>query len=75
MPQASDSLRTLMEKRFGSIDTHGPEKFLENAGYTLSRQWEWSKPGITNLKQMSREEFDCLLFLVHEWDYGGLSPS
>lgn len=75
MPQASDELRTVMERRFGSIDTHGPTKFLKDAGYTLTRQWEWFKPGVTELRQMTQDEYECLLFLVHEWDYGGLAKS
>jgi len=24
---------------------------------------------------MTREEFDCMLFLAHEWDFGGLSTT
>lgn len=72
MPTASDELRKSMRQRFGSIDTHGPEKFLTDNGYSLSKDWEWSKPGITGLQDMTREEFECLLFLVHEWDYGSL---
>lgn len=75
MPSASPELQDRIEARFGSIDTHGPEKFLKEAGYTLSRRWEWSKPGITSLGQMSRDEFECLMFLMHEWDYAGLLPA
>jgi len=75
MPSASDELREQMIKRFGDIDTAGPCKFLEDAGYKLDpTQWTWSKPGMTSdYKSMTREEFDCLLFLVHEWDFGGFN--
>lgn len=74
MPQASDELRAEMKRRFGDeISDAGPTKFLEQAGYTLNEDWTWSKFGITNLEQMTRDEFECLLFLVHEWDYGGLT--
>ena len=72
MPSASDELRDLMRRRFGSLDPEGPEKYLEDHGYSLTRAWEWEKPGVHDLKQMTRDEFDCLLFLVHEWDYGAL---
>lgn len=72
MPQASDDLQAAMTRRFGNIGTAGPMCFLRDAGYTLSPSWEWSKPGVTDLKQMARDEFDCLLFLAHEWDFGGL---
>lgn len=73
MPSADPELQDLIEKRFGSIDTHGPERFLKDAGYSLSRAYEWSKPGVSDYKDMTRDEFDCLLFLAHEWDYAGLA--
>lgn len=74
MPTADDDLRQQMIDRFGSIDTHGPQRFLQDAGYTLARGWIWlPKPGVTTVGQMTREEFDCLLFLIHEWDYGSLA--
>lgn len=65
-----------MERRFGdAIDDQGPMRFLRDAGYTLNRDWTWSRPGVTDLEQMTRDEFDCLLFLAHEWDFGGLTAS
>lgn len=72
MPSADPELRDHMIKRFGSIDTHGPEKYLQDAGYKLTEDWFWiPKPGVKNLGEMTRDEFECLLFLCHEWDYGG----
>lgn len=64
-----------MRRRFGNeTDENGPMRFLSDAGYVLNKQWEWEpKPGVTCLKDMSRDEFECLLFLVHEWDFGGLA--
>jgi hypothetical protein len=74
VPQASDELRSEMERRFGDpVSDAGPMKFLEDAGYVLGRDWQWRKPGISDLKQMTREEFECLMFLAHEWDFGGLA--
>ena len=75
MPQASDELRSRMEERFGdSISDAGPTKFLEDAGYKLTSSWLWEpKKGVESLKDMTQEEYECILFLVHEWDYGGLS--
>lgn len=74
MPQASDELRELMNQRFGDpVSDEGPIKFLEAAGYKATRGGEWEpKPGVTELEDMTREEFDCLLFLAHESDYGSL---
>lgn len=73
MPQASDELRARMKARFGDpISDTGPTQFLENAGYTLTPEWEWKKEGINDLRDMTRDEFECLLFLVHEWDFGSL---
>ncbi len=45
MPQASEELRECMNKRFGDpvLDT-GPIKFLEEAGYQLTRDWRWIPP-------------------------------
>lgn len=75
MPSASDELREKMRVRFGDpIDEGGPMKFLQDAGYVLTREWTWKpKPGVTDLEGMTKEEYDCLLFLVHEWDFGGLA--
>lgn len=72
MPQASDHLRAEMVRRFGSVDTVGPEGFLKAAGYSLNSNWLWSpKAGVVHYKDMTRDEWNCLLFLIHEWDYGG----
>ena len=74
MPQATAELQQLMEKRFGDpVSDEGPTKYLEDAGYVLTPTWLWTpKPGVTDLKGMTRDEFECLLFLVQEWDFGGL---
>lgn len=75
MPQASDELRALMIERFGSIGDEGPTKFLEDAGYVLTPEWLWKpKPGVRTLNDMTRKEFEALMFLVHEWDFGSLMP-
>jgi hypothetical protein len=73
VPQASDELREEMNRRFGDpISEQGPIDFLRSAGYTLHFDWTWSKPGVNDLRDMTRDEFDCLLFLIHEWDFGSL---
>lgn len=72
MPQASDELRAEMDRRFKDpISARGPIKFLIANGWTLHEDWTWSKSGVT-LGSMPRDEFDCMLFLIHEWDFGGV---
>jgi hypothetical protein len=74
MPQASDELRARMLVRFGdSTSEAGPTQFMEDAGYTLGPDWTWHKLGVDDYDAMSPEEYECLLFLAHEWDYGGLA--
>lgn len=76
MPQASEQLTNLMIERFGDDYLEkGPCEYLLSHGYTLNRHWEWQKPGVNELRDMTRDEFDCLLFMMHEWDYGGLAKS
>lgn len=74
MPQASDEDRQQMKEWFGdAIGEAGPIEFLTEAGYKLTRDWTWEpKPGVKNIGEMTRKEFECLKFLVHEWDFGGL---
>ncbi len=74
MPQASDELRDLIKAHFGgSLDTHGPERLLKQAGYTLNKDWTWTMPpGRTELLPL---EAVCMSFLVEEWDYGDIAKS
>lgn len=69
MPQADRDLQQQMEKRFGSLDVWGPEGYLKSRGWRLNKDWTWSKEGMKDVGQVPRDEFDCMLFLVHEWDY------
>ena len=72
MPQADPDLVKIMVDRFGDTSEDGPMRFLESAGYRLTPDWHWMpKPGVTDYNGMTRDEFDCLLFLCHEWDFGG----
>ena len=74
MPQASDDLRGRMKKRFGDpVSDMGPTKYLEDRGYKLTGDWLWEpRGGVTCLEDMTQAEWECLIFLVHEWDFGGL---
>ena len=75
MPQAREELHVKMEAMFGDpISDTGPMKFLTDAGYKLRRDWRWApKEGVLNYKDMTSDEYDCMLFLVEEWDMGGLA--
>jgi hypothetical protein len=68
MPQATDELRDKMRTHFGSMDTHGPQKYLEDKGYKLTKDWRWQKPD--PLAATPLFELDCIDFLIEEWDYG-----
>lgn len=73
MPSATDELREKMNEYFGDpIDDAGPHKYLIDQGYTCSRRWDWSKEGVNSYEDMTEKEYNCLAFLVQEWDYGGL---
>lgn len=73
MPQASDELCQLMKVKFGSIDESGPMGQLLTNGYILTQEWLWQPPeGVRTYRDMTRDDFECLMFLVHEWDFGGL---
>lgn len=70
MPQATDQLRGAMFRRFGDhIGEAGPIAFLEERGYTLRRDFFWDAPD----REPTVDENECILFLIQEWDFGGLA--
>ncbi len=75
MPSASEKLRQKITDRFGSIGDQGPMKFLTERGFTLGRDWCWRKPGIKSNDDLTQEEWEAVLFLIHEWDFGGLEAA
>ena len=44
--------------------------FLESRGYKLNRDWCWSPPEPDH--DPTVREVDALIYLIEEWDYGGL---
>ena len=65
MPQTTPERRA----RWPGIDSEAIA-FLEGQGYTLHRDWSWSAPE-PGQKPTERER-DALLYLIQEWDFGGL---
>jgi hypothetical protein len=71
MPSAPDDLRDLMEKWFGdSIDMEGPLHFLRSHGFTEMANGMLRPP--TPAHNCSVDEWNCIGFLVQEWDFGYL---
>lgn len=72
MPSTSDERAA----RWPGMDTQATE-YLEGRGYILSRdgKWEWSMP--EDATAPSARDVDAVLYLIEEWDFGGLrnSPS
>lgn len=66
MPTASDKDRDLITKWFGGIEDYPVLQFLESHGYTERRGMIYLPvPSHT----ISRDEWECIRFLAHEWDY------
>lgn len=66
MPQATDELREWATKRFGDIDAFGPQEFLREHGFTLTKEYWWEVPA----RELTADEWRALEFLYDEWDYG-----
>ena len=65
MPQSTPERR----KRWG-IDDVKATRFLMRRGYERNRAWQWKKP--TRDHTITDEESDAIIFLIQEWDDGGL---
>lgn len=74
MPSASDELRDRMGQRFGDrIDDRGPIRFLMAASYEAREDFCWgARPGVRTEDDITPEEAECILFLIEEWDFGGV---
>lgn len=76
MPQACLDLANRIRARFGSLSDEGPMRTLTEAGYRLTGDWIWlARPGVTCSEDVPAEEADCILFLIEEWDFGGVDFS
>lgn len=72
MPSASSETIEEVSAFLPEVTDDAAIDYLQARGYKLDRSWEWSKPGIVGYDDMTREEFACLKYLCHEWDFGGL---
>lgn len=71
MPSASDEMRALWGGQDG-VGEDKAESYLKAAGFTLTRGWLWEHPTKKTYESLTEEEYGAMLFLVQEWDYGGL---
>ena len=76
MPNADPDLVAAIELYSGKKDHSDLETYainlLKKEGYRLERfQWH-PKAGVTTYDDMSQEEYDCMCYLIGEWDWGGL---
>lgn len=73
MPTATDEIREKMRQRFGDpIGDIGPHNYLIERGFTETAGI--IRPPYRELSEymVSNEEWECILFLCDEWDYGYL---
>lgn len=68
MPQASDELRA----EWPGGDYQATQYLADERGFMLTRRWTWVPPTPMDYKDLSEREYSAILYLVHEWDYGGL---
>lgn len=66
MPTASDEQRNWACKHFGSISDAPIIADLERRGFTLTKDWCWKRGYKPN-----EFEYQCINFLINEWDFGG----
>lgn len=72
MPSASQETIDECAEFLGTVNDSTACAYLKRRGYELSSRWTWSHPTKRTYDDMTRREFACLLYLCHEWDYGGL---
>lgn len=70
MPSATPELRDLMLNWFGDISDEGPTRVLLSRGWKLTHDWRWKPP--TPHYTIHEIDYKLILFMVQEWDYGGL---
>ena len=75
MPQATQEHRDRWSERDETgrqiVDDAPACRFLEAAGYRLRHDWCWTAPTPTHVP--TAREADAILYLIEEWDYGGIA--
>lgn len=66
MPTASEELRNFARKHFGSLDCGAVEDVLKRNGFWLTSEFTWKRTRPPN-----EFEWNCINFLIEEWDYNG----
>ena len=71
MPTASPELRNrwMSEEDAGGDQT--AMTFLNDRGYRLRRDWTWLTPTPDHV--ITEDEDSAILFLMMEWDFGGVT--
>lgn len=66
MPTASERLRKFAEAHFGGISDTPIIDALERRGFTHTPDFCWRRG-----RAPDHFEWDCINFLIQEWDWGG----
>lgn len=66
MPTASDALRNFAKKTFGGYSDTPVVNELERRGFDLTHEFCWRRR-----RRPDNFEWNCIYFLIEEWDYGG----
>lgn len=75
MPSTSQARHDRIVSIFGTdldLDDRCQE-YLSQRGFYLTRTWDWiPPPRINKLGDLTDEEFECVMYLIEEWDFGGV---
>lgn len=72
MPQATEELRQLWHYNSDTPDYSAEHFLINERGFMLTRRWTWVPPVPMDYGMLDEKEYSAILYLVQEWDYGGL---
>ena len=73
MPNTSQEMIEYMQSKHGDeFDDNIAVQFLKSHGYKRTKHWEWIPPNGVNLQTMHQDDYLHMLYLIEEWDFGGL---